>query len=630
MADGATSGFRRRTMMAYLEDADPRFTTKPDGSSDDKRRKPRLSLGDKPKKQPRIAFTGEEWGFGYQATGKFLERARHDGNVPDAGLASLKVRLEREFAEASTNNSFDYHREVTQPLRTKEQALMAVKQDTADFAVVPFYNPYSGYDFEALRALGTLFTVRGIAQVEATDKLCLAVHESQLFDLIQSSHPGTAFSNLQRRMRNSYGATDAGSGNSPGSDYQPEMPRAGLPLDLADQKLIRDRIDLVFAGPDAARRCKSKLDGLRSIGVDVKEVPLMVEPHRELAKLARETVSSARQTNTIFNAHSGETSFYSTLGAEAQSGKLFGMVLPYEVAMRSSDYSIIDHDFDDAPAPLTRFMVVENNPDHTLFEDRYRTTDAKTAYWVRRMHAVAQPGGTIGAGFMQFLGYILGVASFLLLAFGIYGVGANSMALIDLPQALSGLSMLTSQGAVIAGIAALGLSWVLLSVQSSGARGVRTLLHFRRDGAAASLGDIENFLRNFGVRHTIVRLDEDSNNERPAAIVLDIEFDPKDFSYGPFSMMSRRLRGSVVNGALKLAFQRWKNRGVQVLAAMPFEPEQAQLPKHQQRRWWSEAISNWAADFMETMFIRFSRIVFFYALPAALVMYAVWKFVLKG
>ncbi len=608
--------------MSFAEDADPRF-------SDRSQKKPESSRFDgKPKKRPRIAFTGEEWGFGYQATDRFLRRARSEGTVADAGLASLSARLEREFAEASTNNSFDYQREVTQPLRTKEQALMAVKQGTADFALVPFYNPYSGYDYEALRALGTLFTIRGIEQVEATDDLCLAVHESQLYDLIQSSHPGTGFSALQRRLRKSWGAVD--SGGDAEASYDAEMPRAGLPIDMADQKLIRDRIDLVYAGPEAARRCKSKLDGLRAIGIEIQEIPHMVEPHRELAKYARASTNTSRQTNTLFDPVTGDTRFYSTLGVEPQNSKLFGMVLPYEVAMRSSDYVIIDHDFDDDHPAKTRFMVVENNPDHSLLEDRYRTTDAKTAYWGRRMHAVAQPGGTIGAGFMQFLGYVLGVAAFLLLAFGVYGVSANSMALIDLPEALSWLSSLTSQGAVAIGVLAAAFSWVLLSVQSSGARGVRTILHFRRDGAAASLGDVENYLRNFGVRHTVVRLDEDSNSDRPASVVLDIEFDPKDFSYGPFSMMFRRLRGSVVNGALKLAFQRWKNRGVQVLAAMPFEPEQSQLPKHEPRRWWNEAFVNWTMDFVETMFIRFSRVLFFYALPAAIVAFGVWKFILNG
>ena len=47
----------------------------------------------------------------------------------------------------------------------------------------------------------------------------------------------------------------------------PEMPRAGLPIDMADQKLIRDRIDMVFAGPDAARRCMMVLVGMSDPGL---------------------------------------------------------------------------------------------------------------------------------------------------------------------------------------------------------------------------------------------------------------------------------------------------------------------------------------------------------------------------
>lgn len=605
-------------MMSFAEDADPRFSEKAE-------EKTVASEIDSGKKRPRIAFTGEEWGFGYQATDMFLRRAREDGNVPDAGLAAVNARTEREFLAASANAKFDYRFADTMPLRTKEQSLMAVKQATADFAVVPFYHPYTGYDFEALRAMASQFTLLGVDQVEATDNMCLAVHESQLYDLIQSAHPGTGFSALQRRLRKDWGLIDSESGNSPRGDYANEMPRAGLPIDMSDQKLIRDRIDVVFAGPEAARRCKSKLDGLRAIGVEVRETAQMIEPHRELAKLARSTINSSRQTNTMFDPISGETRFYSTLGAESQSGKLFGMILPYEVAMRSSDYVIIDHNIDDAPPTKTRFMVVENNPDQTLFEDKYRTTDAKTAYWVRRMHAISSPGGSFGEGFLKMFGYVAGTLAIALVALGAFGVYTATPLSINPPASLSWLSTLTAGGAILAGGLAAFVAWILLSVQSTGERGVRMLMRFRRDGAAASLGDIENYLRNYGVRHAIVRMDEDSESGRPASVILDVEFQPEDFAFGPFAMFTRRLRGSVVNGALKKAFQRWKNRGVTVLAAMPFERGKAQLPAHKPRRWWNEAVSAWAADFTETMFIRITRVVAFYLLPAGLVAYLIWK-----
>ncbi|MEM8770006.1 MAG: hypothetical protein AAGD92_00010 [Pseudomonadota bacterium] len=630
MADGAPSFFKRRSMMAYAEDADPRFSDKPNELE---------SKPDSGKGRPRIAFTGEEWGFGYKATDRFLRRARATGSVPDAGLGSLNARLEREFDEASKNNKFDYKYEITQPLRTKEQTLMAVKQGTADFAVVPFYSPYAGYDFEALRAISSLMTVRAIEQVEATDDLCLAVHESQLYDLIQSSHPGTGFSSLQRRMRKSWGAVDGGSGNAPGDAGEAEMPRAGLPLDMSDQKLIRDRIDVVFAGPEAARRSKSKLDGLRAIGVEVQEIAQMVEPHRELARLARSSTNPNRTTNTTFDPVSGETRYFSSLGAESQNGKLFAMVLPYEVAMRSSDYVIIDHNFDDMPPAKTRFLVVENNPDHSLYEDKYRTTDAKTAYWGRRLHAVAAPGGSFGAGFLQMLGYAAGAFAALLIMVGLYGVTA-AVSAVDLPASLAWLGSLTATGAMLLGGASALAAWLLLSVQSAGRRGVRVIMAFRRSASAAAIGDVENFLRNYGVRHSVIRMDEDSNSGAPADVALDIEFDPADFSYGPLAMLTRRARGSVVNGALKKSFQRWKNRGVRVLAAMPYEIDErrasetrmptSQLPRHAPRRWWSEGLAAWFEDFTETMFIRFSRVLFFYVAPALVVGFLIWKLVLGG
>ncbi len=626
MADGAPRLFgKKRSMSDEAEDADPRFSTKKDEA------KSHSSIfGGSTKKPPKVAFTGEEYGFGYQATKSFLLRARENETVEDAGAARSHARTEREFDAASKNNRFDYHAAVPQPLRTKEQSLMAVKSNSADFAIVPFYSPYAGYDFETLRAMSSLFTTIGVEQVEATDELCLAVHESQLYDLVQSSHPGTGFSALQRRMRKSWGLIDSASGNRPGDDFESEMPRAGLPIDMSDQKLIRDRIDTVYAGPEAARRCKSKLDGLRAIGIDVQETAQMIEPHRELAKLARTTANPARQTNTTFDPVTGETRFFSSLGAESQAGNLFGMILPYEVAMRSSDYVIIDHKFDDEVAQKTRFLVVENNIDHSMFEDKYRTTDARTAYWVKRLQAVATPGISVGKGLMQFVGFTAGAVAILLMIVGGYGLGASSTTLIDMPASLPWLSSLSSMGTAILGVALACVAWIMLSVQSAGDRGVRVMLRFRRDGTAASIGDVENFLRNYGVRHAVVRMDEDSEEGSPASIVLDIEFDKEDFSYGPFAAITRRMRGSVVNGAMKKAFQRWKNRGVTVLAAMPFEESQSQLPRHRARRWWSEAVGAWAGDFIETMFIRLTRLMVFYGIPALAIGYVIWKVALNG
>jgi hypothetical protein len=583
------------------------------------------------KDRPRVAFTGEEFGFGYQAAERFAELGR-TRPVFDAGLAVAKARTEQEFRlyadrfEGGENRKFDFNATTWQPLRTKEQALLAVKQHTADFAVVPFYHPYFGYDFETLRALGSLIFLLGVEQVEATDQFCLAVHESQLYDIIQSAHPGTGFSALQRRFRKSWGAIDAGSGNAPGARYDAEMPRAGLPIDMSDQKLIRDRIDMVFAGPEAARRCKSKLDGLRSIGVEVQELPQMVEPHRELARRARSTTNSSRQTNTFFDPVSGETRFFSSLGAEAQGGKLFGMVLPYEVAMRSSDYVIVDHNYDDGEPAKTRFMVVEANPDHTLVEDAYRTTDQKTRYWYQRLSALSGAKGSLETRGVKLLGAVGLGAGLGLAGFGAMGAATASNAATF--GAL--LAAMGPTGAMMAvgGVLLAAFSTALLQAQGGAKRGVRVMFRFLRNNSAAAIGDVENFLRNHGVRHAVVRTDEDSEGHEPAPIILDVEFEPKDFAFNPLTTLGMRTQNSIVNGALKKAFARWKNRGVLVVAAMPIESGY-QMPKPGKRRWWAEAVAAWAADFGETMFIRLSRLLV-YLLPAALVGYLVWQIIGGG
>lgn len=619
MADGASSHSIRRSAHGSHGGHEPAPAS---GHADHG-----FGFGDHHKERPRVAFTGEEYGFGYLAAEEFRNRAR-SRPVYDAGLAVAKARTEQEFRvyadryEGGENKKFDFNAPTWQPLRTKEQSLMAVKQHTADFAVVPFYHPYFGYDYETLRALGSLIFLLGVEQVEADDHFCLAVHESQLYDLIQSAHPGTGFSALQRRFRKSWGAVDAGSGNAPGARYDAEMPRAGLPIDMSDQKLIRDRIDVVFAGPEASRRCKSKLDGLRSIGVEVQETAAMIEPHRELARRARATANSTRQTNTFFDPISGETKFFSSLGAEAQGGKLFGMVLPYEVAMRSSDYVIIDHNYDDGPAPKTRFMVVEANPDHTLVEDAYRTTDQKTRYWYRRLSALSKAAGSFETRGVKAVGAIgLGVGAGMV-AFGLMGL-AGYQGQFSLP-AIFGTVTQTGFALALAGLGVAAFSWLLTQAQGGAKQGVRVMFRFLRNSSAASTGDVENYLRNHGVRYAVVRTDEDSEGHEPAPIVLDVEFAPEDFAFNPVTTLTRRFQNSVANGALKKAFQRWKNRGVTIVAAMPIEGGAYQMPKPGKRRWWSEAFAAWGADFVETMAIRLSRLML-YVLPVALAAYVAWK-----
>lgn len=580
---------------------------------------PKLGF-DHHKERPRVAFTGEEFGYGYQAAESFAARGR-ERPVYDAGLGVAKARTEQEFRLyadryiGGENQKFDFNKTTWQPLRTKEQSLLAVKQHTADFAVVPFYHPYFGYDFETLRALGSLIFLLGVEQIDATDQLCLAVHESQLYDIIQSAHPGTGFSALQRRFRKSWGVVDAGSGNAPTVRMDAEMPRAGLPIDMSDQKLIRDRIDVVFAGPEAARRCKSKLDGLRAVGVDVQETAAMIEPHRELAKRARSTINSTRQTNTFFDPISGETRFFSSLGAEAQGTRLFGMVLPYEVAMRSSDYVIVDHNYDDGPAAKTRFMVVEANPDHTLAEDAYRTTDAKTRYWYQRLSAVSLAHASLETRGMKLLGGIGLAIGAAFIVLGLAGLAGY--------EGVAAASAKSSLAIALAGAGVAAISAIFTRVQGGAKQGVRVMFRFLRNSTAAAIGDVENYLRNHGVRHAVVRTDEDSEGHEPAPIILDVEFEPKDFAFNPLTTFGIRMQNSVANGALKKAFQRWKNRGVTIVAAMPIEHGAYQMPAPKARRWWAEAFNDWAADAVETWAIRLSRLML-YALPILLAAYATW------
>ncbi len=506
------------------------------------------------KRKPRIAFTGEEYGFGYQAVESLVHDARRDG-IPDGGrwaVARLRTEREIEAARNASINTFQFNDTQRQPLRTKEQALVAVKSGTADYAVIPFYSPYAGYDFESLRALSSMFTLLGVEQIEATDQLCLAVHESQVLELAQSSHPGSTLSRFvanQKRWRTSeaYHPKFA-AGREGGEPYDDggasgAMYRSGLTLTQADQKVLMDRLDVIYTTPEGRMRCKAKLDGLASAGVGVESLVEKIEPHRMFARMARQATNPERTVRSEYDPMNNEVRYASFMNGGNHRGALFAMVLPFEVADRSSEFIIVDPDMEDAEPSKTRFMVVENNPDHTLYDDAYRTTDAKTRYWFRRLNAVA--------------------------------------------------------------------------THCSKDEGVRVLLRFRRDGAAASIGDVENFLRNFGVRHAVVRMDEDSEKGAPAPIVLDMEFSARDFDYNP----ARRLRGSVANGAIKKAFQRWKNRGVTVLAAMPYaEP---QLPRHSKRRWWNEAVGSWAADFVETMFIRLSRLILIVA-PLALVAWFLW------
>ena len=498
---------------------------------------------------------------------------------------------------------------------------------TADYAVVPFYSPYFGYDYETLRALSTQFRLLAVEQYEAYDKLCLAVYEPQVLDLVQSAHPGSGLSSLlkkDRRLWNDYSVRP--DTRYPSVHDSGEQFRAGLEIDRSAQLMLRDRIDMVFCGPDAARRCKSRLDGLRAAGVEVTETLRSLEPHREMARLARATLNPNRQTNTFYDPRDGKTHFVSTMNAEPQTAKLYGVILPFQIAMMAQDFTIIDDDLEDAETAKTRFFVVKSSLDKSLLEDALKTTDAKTRYWMNRLRTVAK--GVVDGGAKEIAGGLMLTAGIALAGIGAAGL-AGWEGLAPLIQTTAAGEATSNWLAVLGGLALVFAGAVTRLLSTPTEHGVRLMLKFERQGTAAAIGDVENFLRNYGVRHQVVRMDEDSERDKPAPLMLDIEFDPIDFQHNLVSMFTRRLRGSVVNGALKKSFQRWKNRGVTILAAMPYE--HAQLPKHQRRSWYGDAVQAWFSDFFETQFIRFSRILFIYVLPAIMLgALAYWYYLRSG
>ncbi len=574
------------------------------------------------KQRVRIAYSGEERGFGAGAVEDFLQKAQSVG-ISDGGTDAVSGARPQELDRNRAMRSYEFGHPTKQPLRTKEQALMAVKAHTADYAIVPFYHPHYGYDYETLRALASQITLFGVEQITSETEYVLAVYEPQVLDFVQSSHPGSTLSLLMRGSgRHLWSRT-----GDPGAELTsgvPKTPDGGTMLFQQQQAMLRDRVETVFASPVAARACKSKLDGLRQAGVLVEETLEAIEPHRDFARRVRDVLDHSRQTATTFDFTSGESRIQSVMpNTQAQARKLYGVVVPREIA-QGPEYFIIDEKFADADPAKTRFMAVEYSPDLTRSEDAYRTTDAKTRYWMRRLLNVAHDGlhaARKAGAELTFTpgGALLALAGLLFAGIGFAGIsGWRGVPLI--PGSPEFVAMADAAALVLGvGLTLIGFGRFLKS-ESGGAHdmnGIRVLLAFQRAGTAAAIADVENFLRNFGVRHQVVRIDEDSERNAPAGAVLDIEFMCDDLYWN----LSRRLRGSVLNGALKKAFARWKSRGVLVLAAMPFA--QPQMPPHKRRHWLWDVPSEWIKDFGETMFIRLSRILF-YLLPVAAAAYGVW------
>lgn len=513
----------------------------------------------------KVAFSGEEYGFGYRALLEYgkLSKEKHDGRIPDAGGHGVRRSV--------LPSAFDFDNGAErQPLRTRELALTALTTEKADFAIVPFYTPDRGYDTETLLTISKLFSPMGVDQVAAGDSFCLAVYESQVLELAQSSHPGSAMARLLTGQTRPWAASlDPGVQWSGGrahsrSEYDRvvrDQVETRVKNDTETQLVLKERISAVFAGPEATRRCKAKLDGLRAAGVAVEETLQWVEPQREMARRVRETLDSDRQTQTFTDLTTGRPMLTSFMSARAQTQPLYGVVLPLEVALNSPEFIVVDPNFDDASTVKTRFLVCEKNYDHTLFEDKYKFAMQRVPVWKKRLFTTAARfGGLNRARINPFLYARLGLEFLFLQSRDSFRVEHN----LD--------DVFESQGDHRDAAIEKPCLRVLVQIDH-GRKGVE------------SVGRLEAYLRYYGVRYATVRMGDDVTDlgprRGPAPMVLDIEFDRRDFLFHPKI-------GSVVEGFLWEAFNISRFGMPRFLAAMPARDHQ--LADVAQRRWWNEGI----------------------------------------
>lgn len=517
--------------------------------------------------KPRIAYTGEEFGFGFRAIQEFSETTRkHKGYVPDGGFSAaghfhpkpLEILFAGMFGKMPSIHDGHGHGHgdhghapvdvdigYSQPLRTKDQALTAVQNDTAEYALVPFYQAGVGYDVESITLMSKLFAPFGVMQIEASDHYCLAVYEPQVLDVIHSAHPSSGLTDLLRRPRRSWdGNPDRGvslTGNTPegAMEYQ-----AGLNVDRAGQMMLRDRVETVFAGPEPARRCKAKLDGLRAAGVKVEETAEWIEPHREMGRRVRDSLDGSRQTYQSFDPVSGQMRISSIASASQQTRPLYAIVLPFELASRSPEFTIIDDNIEDGAPPKKRFLVCQKVYDLSLFEEVFRLTSVRVAYWMKRFGALVHDAKDL----------------------------------------------------------------------SPETGGVRILLQFVRQGPVSAFGDVESFLRRFGIRYATFQMGDGAVDspqpKRPGAsiapppVVFDIELDIDHFHEKFDDGMYTR---SVVEGLLFRAFNRKRYQMARFLAAFPYETRQL-LPQ-QRVRWWYEGVKTSVKTWKEETEALFGPIV---------------------
>lgn len=512
----------------------------------------------------KVAFSGEEYGFGYRAVLEYgkVSKERYDRRIPDAGGHGVRRGV--------LPSKFDFETAERQPLRTRELALTALTTEKADFALVPFYTPDRGYDTETLLTISKLFSPMAVDQVAAGDSFCLAVYESQVLELAQSSHPGSAMARLLTGQTRPWAVSlDPGvqwSGGRGLSRHEydrvvRDQVDVRVKNDTEAQLVLKERISAVFAGPEATRRCKAKLDGLRAAGVNVEETLQWIEPQREMARRVRETLDSDRQTQTFTDLTTGRPMLTSFMSARAQTQPLYGVVLPLEVALNSPEFIVVDPNFDDASTVKTRFLVCEKNYDHTLFEDKYKFAMQRVPVWKDRLYKTASRfGGLNIARINPFLYGRLALEFLLLQSRDAFGKAHN----LD--------DVFESQG-----------DHRDAAMEKASVRVLVQIDHGRK--GVESVGRLETYLRYYGVRYATVRMGDDVTDlgprRGPAPMILDIEFDRRDFLFHPKI-------GSVVDGFLWEAFNISRFGMPRFLAAMP--AREHQLADVAQRRWWNEGI----------------------------------------
>ncbi|MEM8986696.1 MAG: prephenate dehydratase domain-containing protein [Pseudomonadota bacterium] len=255
-----------------------------------------------------IACQGEAEGFGHQACLNYIEGLGPEG---------------REYAPL--------------PRHGAGEALSSLMSHDVERAIIPIKNASEGYFAENLALLAEFKGGHVVSETSpAREGYCLAAPRAQMQELAQAGFSAS----LGHR----------------GAE--------GWLLPWRDQEAFRDRIDVIFATPEAERRCGLKLASFRGAGVEVRNTESGAEPAREVLSLARRSLNSDRQITTTSD-KSGALQLQSQvrIKSDAQARELYAALLPRDVVARfKDDYVLIDEAMDDKAEMRTRFLVVERKP----------------------------------------------------------------------------------------------------------------------------------------------------------------------------------------------------------------------------------------------------------------------------